>query len=269
MNDLFFFLGAKDPEMDRIEEILSEHNFAFKYATINENRVHPGNAYEFYATKDEFNKNTVFVECFPSQLKGQESNYQRIDHHRSCDDGFYMPPERFWDASSIGQLYKLISMNDDNLYNDMILAAMDHCLPEALSGKLIGISVSDVLKRRIFEISKTSKISIEDVSLKIDTYKNIIAMSPIKNIGGVELHDLSKLHLGYGYNLELLAAQTAASLIGVSVLLRHGDSPIREKMTLSGVNSVDNVIIVKEHLENENFKYIYAVPARGYCGGYF
>ena len=60
MSDLFFFLGAKDPEMDRIEEILIEHNMAYKYAMINNIRVHPGNAYNFYVKPCEINEYTIF-----------------------------------------------------------------------------------------------------------------------------------------------------------------------------------------------------------------
>lgn len=269
MSDLFFFLGAKDPEMDRIEEILIEHNMAYKYAMINNIRVHPGNAYNFYVKPCEINEYTIFIECFPYQLQGEESNYQRIDHHRVCDEGYYMKADQFWDASSIGQLYKMLNIQSDILYDDMILAAMDHCLPQALSGNLPGIKINDVLQRRILEISKTASMNVKQVEEKINLYKDIIALAPIKNINGFEIHDLTDTHLGYGYSADLLSAQTAASLIGVPILLKHGDAPLREKITLSGINTPENVIIVEEYLKKEDFKYIYSVPTRGYCGGYF
>lgn len=266
---MVFYLGAKDPEMDRIEEILTQKEIEFKYATVKDMRVHPGNAYVFDGNETEFNKNAVFIECFPLILKGQEQKFHRIDHHRPCDEGFHMSPSSFWEASSIGQLYKTLSINNGALYNDLILAAMDHCLPEALNGLLPGIHTKDVLNRRIFEISKANNLTIEEIHQKIQNYKTTILSLPIKRINGVELYDLRKVHLGYGYNSELLSAQTAASILGVSILLKHGDIPGKEKVTLSGVNSSDNVISIQEYLKSQGLQNIYAVPLRGYCGGYF
>ena len=46
MNDLFFILGAPDPEMQAIEDLCKKYNVAYGYAMREGKRVHPGNAYQ-------------------------------------------------------------------------------------------------------------------------------------------------------------------------------------------------------------------------------
>lgn len=78
LDDFTFVLGAKDPEMDMIEDrIIVPLGLRAEYARVNGFRVHPGNAYQADHTVDG---KLVLVECGGELLSGRE-----VDHHRPGD----------------------------------------------------------------------------------------------------------------------------------------------------------------------------------------
>jgi len=97
MENRMWILGASDPEMAAIEELLTEAGEAFQYATCDGCRVTTGNAYR----ADWVQNGTHYVECDgPSNAA---SHY--FDHHRPGDYGYGQPPRNFFGASSIGQVW--------------------------------------------------------------------------------------------------------------------------------------------------------------------
>lgn len=98
-------LGASDPEMEAIENLLRGAGVAVVYATVDGVRVHPGNAYSPECTWHDPSDDPyewdeiVTVECCPTTRVST-----RIDHHREGDPGFGRPPSEFLTASSLGQV---------------------------------------------------------------------------------------------------------------------------------------------------------------------
>lgn len=96
-------LGASDPEMEQIERLLSEAGQDFTYATVDGQRVHPGNAYQAELPAAATGTTVYLVECDGLQ-RPNGAEVVVIDHHRPGDPGYGRPPEDFLPASSIGQV---------------------------------------------------------------------------------------------------------------------------------------------------------------------
>lgn len=111
MSNLLFVLGAGDPEMQAIENLLKECGVPFAYAVGPDGRrVHPGNAYkaESFDAENTENFTIVEVECsvFP---KAPNVKYVTVDHHRDGDPGYGKSPSEYFSASSIGQVISLLA----------------------------------------------------------------------------------------------------------------------------------------------------------------
>lgn len=99
-------LGAKDPEMDMIEDdMLKPIGLEFEYAMKGSERVHPGNAYN----ADNKCDSAIMIECGGNSLRGRS-----IDHHNPGDLGYNIKPDFFLPASSLGQMLRLIIDNSSN-----------------------------------------------------------------------------------------------------------------------------------------------------------
>lgn len=108
MNSLLFVLGASDPEMTTIEQLLVECGVPFAYARKDEKRVHPGNMYSADTVHVPPGvERVVLVEC--DAPLDADVEVTRCDHHRPGDPGFGLPPERFMEASSVGQVIALLA----------------------------------------------------------------------------------------------------------------------------------------------------------------
>jgi|FLYK01.1.fsa_nt_gi hypothetical protein len=108
-----WILGASDPEMERIEQLLRQVGEPVAYASIEGLRVRPETAYQHEKiealladkTRPELERYdmVLLVEC---ALSRGDSNrrYVAVDHHKPGDVGYGRPPEDFFPASSIGQV---------------------------------------------------------------------------------------------------------------------------------------------------------------------
>lgn len=99
--NLFFILGAPDPEMQAIERLLTDAGVSYGYATSGGRRVHTGTAYAAdgctLAVPED--ASVCVVECEVQDLTAATC----VDHHRPGDPGYGCEPERFFLASSLGQ----------------------------------------------------------------------------------------------------------------------------------------------------------------------
>ena len=99
-----WILGAPDPEMQRIEDLLAQAGEQVAHALDETGqRVHPGNAYRAVALSAPVPDGAAVyaVECGGPAIS---AGAVAIDHHRPGDPGYGCPPEYFLPASSIGQV---------------------------------------------------------------------------------------------------------------------------------------------------------------------
>ncbi len=116
--DIFAVLGAADPEMVAIERLLNAAGIRFAYACAADGRrVLAGSAYSAVGTVEPapvFAATTVLlIECGGLWLRSSILRHARhgidIDHHRQGDAGYGMPPSRYLDGSSLGQLARFLA----------------------------------------------------------------------------------------------------------------------------------------------------------------
>lgn len=112
--------------------------------TADGKKVHAGNAY--MATGFELDNGTlegitdvVIFECAPV-VAGELSVILRADHHNPGDTGFGLGPDKFFDASSLGQLMNFLGIEPTN--EQLLVAAGDHCPADAYAGRCPGIDPS-------------------------------------------------------------------------------------------------------------------------------
>jgi len=108
-----YILGAGDPEMERIEALLTACGRAVVHAIAGERRVHPGSAYAADSADGPLplNRPWVMIECgwAPAAAPAEKADITVIDHHRPGDPGFGRPPAEFLAASSLGQVISNLS----------------------------------------------------------------------------------------------------------------------------------------------------------------
>jgi len=119
MSGRLWILGADDPEMQRIEELLRSRGEDIAYARADGGRrIYPSEAYSLptidLGAWGERPSEIIFVECAAQVIDtslwhGMSDEHDvpivYIDHHRPGDPGHGMPPEDFMSASSVGQVY--------------------------------------------------------------------------------------------------------------------------------------------------------------------
>lgn len=116
-----FVLGATDPEMEAIEDLLSRCGQSIVYAYKNGRRVSPAEAYSADGTSiplvcaDYGQTVTVCVETEIRWLHGCYGNHHTIDHHRPGDPGFGRQPAKFLPVSSLGQVIAWLARSGDLL----------------------------------------------------------------------------------------------------------------------------------------------------------
>ena len=106
-NGRVWVLGANDPEMERIEQLLLECGEAVAYAVDErDERVRAENAYRASVSirkgKNVDVRTAYLIECdvhLPENV-----GRVVIDHHRPGDPGYGRPPAEFLTASSVGQV---------------------------------------------------------------------------------------------------------------------------------------------------------------------
>ncbi|HEX3640087.1 MAG TPA: hypothetical protein VHV10_02230 [Ktedonobacteraceae bacterium] len=260
---MLFLLGANDPEMRRIEEILRENGHEVRYAEKDGKRCHPGNAYQCDPVES-----AILVECASAGVKNAQ-----IDHHRPGDTGYGLPANEFWEASSLGQLWRFLQLEGIAVspsQDDLILAAMDHSPAGAIRGECPGVSAQEVLERKIQEIAQGTKYDAWEVRNKVGYYLVRLMDAPPIQIGQSVISDLRSEYLGEGYSINLLSAQVAALADGYTVLLRHRDAAGKpEKWSISGHATPELIEAFKsEWAPAQGLIGIYGVPNRGYAGGY-
>ena len=164
-----FVLGARDPEMREIADVLKSQGLQSVHAALDERPVLARTAYEAngvvsisrrgrpYPVALPQNVPLVFVEC---ELQHRTPQW-RVDHHNPGDPGYPMPPARYLEGSSLGQVLHLLEREPDATLR--LLAAADHCLTAAYRGECPGVDPNELLFLRASWRARMSGRTLSDV----------------------------------------------------------------------------------------------------------
>lgn len=288
-------LGASDPEMHRIFEMMSGRPDVIVVQAMKGGKpVHPANAYEAdlteigqYVESDDLTSGVgriVFVECDIPSLSGwkqrHHGSFVHVDHHRPGDSGYALGPERFFEASSLGQIFGIFGITPTE--HDIVLAAMDHCFNAAAQGKCPGVSPEQVLEIKYVDgIVKSTGKTLEITRAYTEqllrlfqeypdrTYPEIFVPKIVRDFGLFPAQTYLIPDRGIGYSFEYLCVQVAAVIAAVPVLIHIHDV----EGDVGRLHYCGDV--TKESVERfmgawapyVGLEKIYGNPDRGYAGG--
>jgi len=253
----FFILGAADPEMTRIEEVLKRKGVEYAYAMKGGARVHPGNAYAAEDTSPHVphGVRTVFVEC---RVEGRPQGVV-VDHHQAGDPGHGRPAADFWMGSSLGQVMTLLGADPSD--DDLIIAAADHCLSHAYKGKCPGVSPDRLRAWRVASKAGFQGVSAEMIAGDIDAAIDILRTLPQTLINGQGVAVIG--------DREIKEAPEGAAILGVAIMYKLFDKRAqRMKVGILGGEPGTIEEWMKVMAPAEGLTGIYGSPERGYAGGY-
>lgn len=265
-----FVLGAQDPEMRLIAEILDSLSLHVLKATKRGKRVYPGNAYQADAPDLHAGSFPVLyaVEC---GWQGESANVVHIDHHRPGDPGYGKPPSQYFSAASIGQLFEVVlhvlnctgrredaeRMLRDYGHVAQLVAAADHCLGAAYRGECPGVDADELMAWGVRQRAAFEQRPVEDVVAELQNSRGVIRGMAVDGLA-----DLRRLPSG-----TLPGAPEAACREGIAVLSRVTDRDRRQKVGLLGATPEQ----VRQFLAGQLVPGLvdrYGDPARGFAGGY-
>lgn len=143
MEKTLVIFGGSDYESETARKVAIEAGLVVATATTADGKkVHAGNAY--MATSFELDNDgtlegvtkVVIFECTPA-VAGELPVVLRADHHNPGDFGFGLGPDKFFEASSLGQLMNYLGIEPTE--EQLIIAASDHCPAAAYKGYCPGI----------------------------------------------------------------------------------------------------------------------------------
>lgn len=167
--DTCFVLGARDPEMREIAAVVKSQGLQSVHAAVGATPVLPRNAYQAngvvslsrrgraYALALPRHVPLVFVECAVDHHLAQV----HVDHHNPGDVGYPMPPQRYLEGSSLGQVLRLFEREADA--TQRLLAAADHCLTAAYRGECPGVDPHELLFLRASWRARVTGRTLGDV----------------------------------------------------------------------------------------------------------
>lgn len=272
VGNTLFILGAADPEMNLIETLLSRAGFMYCHAMHSGERVIPSNAYRAnhlspiqsstVRSQGLDGLHIVTVEC---EVKGILP-YYHIDHHRPGDRGFGMPPERFFEGSSIGQLYTLLTKDygvqpelyEDILWEIKLAAAADHCLGHAYAGLCPGINPGELALWRAITRAEHQKVQPREIIERVTQAKKEIAQLPTVTIGDWTFRDAGRK--------KIRELPEASAQLGIPVQYEMDERDGRVKVGILG-GCADLIQTWMDH-HSDHLEDVYGDPERGYAGGY-
>jgi len=255
-------LGAVDPEMLQIAALLLVEKQHVQFLT-NPAGEHVTPA-EAYHVEDPLAgmfpaQPRVYVECCPKTRRPGLI----IDHHRSGDPGFGKPPEQFWEASSLGQVARLLGYSSPEIPGFdpdelRVVAAADHCLAAAYAGRCPGVDPENV---KVFRENSRA----EFLELSLEEYRDLISKAEQALLEAPELVPGIK-NLGEQHVRE---APEAACRLGIAFLAQITEKGSgRKKVVLQGAVRPEHVNAFKAGELIPGLKDAYGDPQRGFAGGY-
>lgn len=264
-NNRIWVLGAPDPEMALIENLLRQCGETIIYATdASGKRVHPGNAYRCPIPVVPDGSTVYAVECIDVLPDG----WVRIDHHRPGDPGYGCPPSVFFPASSIGQVITELDLlgvayhlSGEDIMEVFLAAAADHCLAAAYRGECPGVDPDALMRWRIKTRAAFQGRSTEELLADVERARASLREAPTIDIGSTAVRDLRACSVP---ELPEAAVRDGVAYIA-TVAFREG----RRKIVLGGHTTPETVrAFMDTWAPAQGLTDIYGDPARGFAGGY-
>lgn len=253
MQHYFFILGAPDPEMREIEDILSTRGLGYGFASKKGKRVNSSQAYRASGVIGTLPKDVqnVFIECDVKDITPSV----RIDHHNPGDPGFDKGPADYWDGSSLGQLCQLLEITPTP--EQLIIAAADHCLTHAYAGMCPGVDTEDLAYWRLSNRARVQGRALSDVQKRIQSAISFLLSAPKFKIKEIEVADVGLLE-------GLTEIGEASARLNMPYVYAEIDKEGRLKKGIKGAPAE----VIQHWLDSCNFTRTYGCPARGYAGAY-
>ena len=253
MKPYFFVLGAPDHEMQEIARLCREHGLAYAFATTcGGSTVHSHEAYDATGIGGIIppGSSIVLVECSVLGLPWDH----RIDHHHPGDAGYGMPPEQYFEGSSLGQFLRFIGQTPTE--QQLIIAAADHCLTSAYMGRCPGVCPQKLAKWRVESRCRARGLSPVELTRQIEEAATLLKSAPRIQLAGSEVAFLEE---------PPIEVSEASARLGMPyVYVRRHD----EKQAKAGIRSAPPHL-VREWLNKCGLERLYGDPQRGFAGGYF
>lgn len=254
----FWVLGASDKEMETIEGLLRKHGQEFTYATRGGRRVFPSEAYQADPVRGDWVDSCVvtFVEC---DSIPPTTGVFRVDHHRPGDPGFSQPPNRYWEASSLGQVCFILG--EPPTRELRLVAAADHCLEAAYRGRCPGVDPDELMRARVsWRASFQGRPEVE-VLRDVEAAREALRRAPRIVIGGVGVADLR--------DRVVPELPEAAARDGIPFISIVPDRSGRRKIVLQAAPREAVLAFTSLWAPAEGVVDVYGDPERGFAGGFF
>lgn len=257
--NLFFILGAPDPEMRAIEAVLRAQDLPYGYAAIAAERVQASQAYDAdnviaqetgRAAVGLLDRDLVFVE---SRVQGL-SAARVIDHHHPGDPGFGVPPERYVEGASLGQLLAFLGLQPTQ--EQLVICAGDHCLSHAYRGACPGVTPEDLATWRAKDRAEFQGLTLEEIEGRIEA-----AVQVLRQTSKVEIAGQPVAWVEDAYVPEV---REASARFGIPVMFIARDRRGRRKACIRGAEPE----VIAEWMATCGLDGVYGDPVRGYAGGY-
>ena len=281
MPKTLFLLGADDPEMWRIMQLLYKCGAHYEHASIDGEPVTADSAYRARMPQLFGIDRLVCIECQPVGMIPEGIDMAVIDHHRPGDPGYNLGPEHYWEAASIGQLVRFlkkempvefIGIGFYGIENELRhIAASDHCPAAAMAGKCPGIDPKMIERIQLENSAKRAGCSIEEIEKLTEEYKRKLDTAPLIDMGSIKICDMTSESLGEGYTPAYLALRRAAYTTDRCYLGRgYTKAGKAKKLVITG-NLPPEVItyFLDVWAPAHGLQNTYGVPLRGYAGGYY
>lgn len=305
LDELIFILGAADPEMAAIEAairaIYAHYDnepyivyAAFVGADGTVARCHGGVAYKGTHLIDEsfvprpvvdpsdidgvcgYSEDCTFEDqdgFIPVWIECEVNGGDRkrgfvVDHHRAGDPGYGASPEHFWEASSIGQLYRLLThvyWVDVEVANAAfgeeryLVAASDHCPGHAFQGRCPGVDIAALKAMRAANSAAFNKMEPEVWLQTVEASIAKLRAFPTAELEG-HVYAIASEDIELGNHAQLIS--------GIPMEYTMAGSPRDPRVKVGLLGGEPALIAAWMASKVGSLVDIYGDPARGYCGGY-
>lgn len=251
MLNYVFILGACDPEMEAIEEVLKANQIEYRYACLRGRRVrsHQANQADSLNELLPKNRSLVFVEC---RVMGLSADVI-VDHHQEGDPGYGKPPAKYLEGSSLGQVLTLLGI-EPNL-EQRLIAAADHCPTQAYRGECPGVDPQELARWRTRTRAQRRGVSEDEMERAIEEGKEVLLSAPRIAFKGIQLPWVSTRDK---------EVAEASARFGIPFMYAE---PSTEGFTKVGIMGAPPEVI-SAWMQECGMSRVYGDPARGYAGGY-